>query len=450
MTQIKKYNSNDICTCCGKILTIDDECYGDFLNNEAPLCEHCSMFNDDTNMYEKYVNQNVIEKITGLKFSPHIGNIDSKIEEFNEYIKENNLKFSVFEDDSVNSTTFLSFMEEKTAWNTCEVCGLIEVSTDLIWDSDEVYDEDYQNFRFLQATQVPTEAICEDCLLLTDNLAKPNLQTIIVRKKENNLIFRVGEYILLENVDWNNKLKVSTYIAKISSLDENKKTYTLEEYGDIEFKEEEFYDVVNEAYLFEYANFIAANYPKFSDQVDEWISPNWEGIAKIDYAFENFGYKKEFIEHLKSNNLPYGRFLEPKFKIGDKFKVHFDYYEKEEFTEHIIAKIDTSFTEADEIIYWSNDLVYITESELTKQTSNYVVWAIYANNLEFYKNGMTKEDAETLYVELCNKWYREDGLENFKEFLEVKELSISQYHEYYQSEQYFDSGDLSHISLEQI
>jgi hypothetical protein len=41
-------------------------------------------------------------------------------------------------------------------------------------------------------------------------------------------------------------------------------------------------------------------------------------------------------------------------------------------------------------------------------------------------------------------------LENFKEFLGVEELSISQYHEYYQSEQYLDSGDLSHVSLEQI
>ena len=158
------------------------------------------------------------------------------------------------------------------------------------------------------------------------------------------------------------------------------------------------------------------------------------------------------MAQIKTNkkDLPYGRFLEPKFKVGDKFKVHFDYYEKGETTEHTIAKIDTSFTEADEIVYWSDDQVYITESELIKQTSNYVVWAIYANNLEFYKNGMTKDEAETLYIELCKKSYREDGLENFKEFLEVEELSISQYHEYYQSEQYLDSGDLSHVSIEQI
>ena len=207
---------------------------------------------------------------------------------------------------------------------------------------------------------------------------------------------------------------------------------------------------VNEAYLIEYADFIADNHSDLGDKVDEWASPNWEGIAEIDYAFEEFGYKNEFIEYLKAKDLPYGRFLEPQFKVGDKFKVHFDYYEKGETSEHIIAKIDTSFTEADEIVYWSDDQVYITESELIKQTSNYVVWVIYANNLEFYKNGMTKNEAEMLYIKLCKKNYREDGLENFKEFLGVEELSISQYHEYYQSEQYYDSGDLAHISLEQI
>ncbi|MGJ0495109.1 hypothetical protein [Aliarcobacter cryaerophilus] len=438
------------CSCCGDILLPDDECYSDSLNDGATLCDHCSIYNEETDMYEKYLNQDVIEKITGLKFSSHIGNVGSKIEEFNQFIKENKFKFSILEKDEINSTTFLSFMSERTDWNTCDCCGLVEVSTDLIWDSDEVYDEDYQNFRFLRATSIPSDAFCKGCLDLAGQIAKPSLETITSRKKQNNLTFRVGETVLLENVEWFDKPRVSNYIAKIVSLDETKKTYTLEEYGDVEFKEDEFYDVVNEAYLVEYADFIANNYLDLSSEVDDWVTPNYEGIAEIDYAFKEFGYKNEFIEYLKAKNLPYGRFLEPKFKIGDKFKVHFDYYEKGETTEHIIAKIDTSFTEADEVVYWSDDQVYITESELIKQTSNYVVWAIYANNLEFYKNGMTKNEAEMLYIKLCKKNYREDGLENFKEFLGVEELSISQYHEYYQSEQYLDSGDLSHVSLEQI
>ncbi len=54
-------------------------------------------------------------------------------------------------------------------------------------------------------------------------------------------------------------------------------------------------------------------------------------------------------------------------KIGDKFEVHFDYYETGELTEHTITRIDFSKTESDEVVYWDdNAQVYITESELFK------------------------------------------------------------------------------------
>lgn len=230
------------CSCCGDILLPDDECYSDSLNDGATLCDHCSIYNEETDMYEKYLNQDVIEKITGLKFSSHIGNVGSKIEEFNQFIKENKFKFSILEKDEINSTTFLSFMSERTDWNTCEVCGLIEISTDLVWDTDEVEDEAYEALCFLKSTSIPSEAVCEACLLLIDSVNKPSLEIITSRKKENNLIFRIGETVLLENVEWFDKPRVNTYIAKISSIDETKKTYTLEGYGDVEFKDEDFYD----------------------------------------------------------------------------------------------------------------------------------------------------------------------------------------------------------------
>lgn len=230
------------CSCCGDILLPDDECYSDSLNDDAVLCDHCSVFNEETDMYEKVLTKDVIEKITGLKFSPHIGNVDSKIEEFNQFIKENKFKFSILEKDEINSTTFLSFMSERTDWNTCEVCGLIEISTDLVWDTDEVEDEAYEALCFLKSTSIPSEAVCEACLLLIDSVNKPSLEIITSRKKENNLIFRIGETVLLENVEWFDKPRVNTYIAKISSIDETKKTYTLEGYGDVEFKDEDFYD----------------------------------------------------------------------------------------------------------------------------------------------------------------------------------------------------------------
>lgn len=54
-------------------------------------------------------------------------------------------------------------------------------------------------------------------------------------------------------------------------------------------------------------------------------------------------------------------------KIGDKFEVHFDYYETGELTEHTITRIDFSKTESDEVVYWDDkETAYITESELTK------------------------------------------------------------------------------------
>lgn len=354
------------CSCCGKILMPDDECYSDELHDDAVLCDHCSVFNEETDMYQKVVNQDVIEQLTGLKFSPHIGNVDSKIEEFNYWLNRENYLFDYKQTD--NRDTLVEFINEYTNWNTCDCCGLIELSTDLIWDSEEVWDEDYQNFRFLKATAIPTEAVCEVCMNKAGEISKFSLEDLTARLKQNGLLFRESDKVLIENFDFQeNNIKLTTYFGTIKSINIENKTYTLEEYKDVEFEDENFYDVLNEAYLMEYGDFISDNHSDLSDKVDEWTSPNWEGIAEIDYAFEEFGYKEEFIEHLKSKNLPYGRFLEPKYNIGDSFRVSFPYYEDGETTEHIISKIDKSFNEADEIVYWDDNSVYITESELDKQ-----------------------------------------------------------------------------------
>ena len=83
------------CSCCGKVLMPDDECYSDELNdNDAALCNHCSIYNEETAMYQKTVHQDVIEKLTGYKFSPHLGNVGSKIEEFNYWINKHEHKFN--------------------------------------------------------------------------------------------------------------------------------------------------------------------------------------------------------------------------------------------------------------------------------------------------------------------------------------------------------------------
>lgn len=413
------------CSCCGKILMPDDECYSDELNGDnAALCDHCSVFNEETNMYQKVVNQDVIEQLTGLKFSPHIGNVDSKIEEFNYWLNKENYLFDYKQTD--NRDTLFEFINEYTEWNICDCCGLIELSTDLIWDSEEVWDEDYQNFRFLRATSIPTDAVCEVCMNKAGEMSKFSLEDLSDRLKENGMLFRVSDNVLIENFDFQeNDIKLTTYFGTIKSINPENKTYTLEEYEYVEFKNEEFYDILNEAYLMEYGDFIADNYSDLSGSVDEWTSPNWEGIAEIDYAFEEFGYKDEFIEHLKSKDLPYGRFLEPKFNIGDKFNVSFSHYEDGETTEHIISKIDKSFNEADEIVYWSDDLVYITESELEKQKTNVIELVRdgmnrieFSNSLQDLIVGNT-DDGENIYFHsLSNNqkiYYLQAIIEDYKE-----------------------------------
>ena len=400
------------CSCCGKILMPDDECYSDELHDDAVLCDHCSVFNEETDMYQKVVNQDVIEQLTGLKFSPHIGNVDSKIEEFNYWLNRENYLFDYKQTD--NRDTLVEFINEYTNWNICDCCGLIELSTDLIWDSEEVWDEDYQNFRFLKATAIPTEAVCEVCMNKAGEISKFSLEDLTARLKQNGLLFRESDKVLIENFDFQeNNIKLTTYFGTIKSINIDNKTYTLEEYEDIEFKDEDFYDILNEAYLMEYGDFISGNHSDLSDKVDEWTSPNWEGIAEIDYAFEEFGYKEEFIEHLKSKNLPYGRFLEPKYNIGDKFNVSFSHYEDGEITEHIISKIDKSFNEADEIVYWDDNSVYITESELEKQK-------LTPNVIELIKCGMNRIEFSNALQDLIIG-NNEDGNDLFFKDLNIDE-----------------------------
>ena len=413
------------CSCCGKILMPDDECYSDELHDDdAALCDHCSVFNEETDMYQKVVNQDVIEQLTGLKFSPHMGNVGSKIEEFNFWLNIENHKFDFQQTD--NRDTLVEFINEYTEWNICDCCGLIEVSSDLFWDSSDACDDDYTNFRFLQGSMVSFDAVCQDCLNKAGMITHSCIEDIALRLKENKMKHKVFDIVLLENVKFKKRnIPQTTVIGEIKSMNLDKKTYTLKEFGNTEFTDEDFYDILNEAYVNEYADFISDNYPSISDRVDEWSYPNCEGHPEIDYAFEEFGYKDEFIEHLKSKDLPYGRFLEPKFNIGDKFNVSFSHYEDGEITEHVISKIDKSFNEADEIVYWSDDLVYITESELEKQKNNVIELVRDGMNRIEFSNSLQDlivgngDDGENIYFySLSNDekiYYLQAIIEDYKE-----------------------------------
>lgn len=355
------------CSCCGTILLPDDEAYEDSLNDGKPLCEHCSLYDEDSSKYIKTIRQDVLENITGLRFSHLVGNSGSIVESFNHWLNENKYGFGISDDES--KARFVEYLTEETELNICDICGLIEKSEDLNWSDENLFDEDYQNFRFLEGTNIGFDSICDDCLNKVGTISQPSLEDITTRIQENQMMHKVFDVVLLENVNFKERnIEKTTVVGEICYMDFEKKTYKLKEFGEHEFKDEDFFDILNLAYVNEYVSFMSMYCEEsISRQVDEWSFVNWEGTPDIDYAFENFGYKEEFIEHLKSNDLPYGRFLTPKFNIGDEFQVHFNYYEDNEFTTHKIIEIDTTFAEADEIVYWSEEYVFITESELSRQ-----------------------------------------------------------------------------------
>lgn len=290
------------CSCCGKVLMPDDECYSDELNdNDAALCDHCSIYNEETAMYQKTVHQDVIEKLTGYKFSPHLGNVGSKIEEFNYWLNKHEHKFGFKEPN--NNDIFFNFMEEYTEWNFCDCCLMIEKSDDLTWTDGQFFDDEKVAINFVNASYSNFAAICQNCLNKFISRTKLSLHVIVQRIKENKMIFRIGDFVILKNKD----LISNNMFGYIESLDEATQTYKLKEFDNVVIKEEDLFDVANEAYIIEYNKFIENNHVEKVDDLSDFANDNKEHT--IDMLVENFGFKDEFIEYLKSNDLPYERFV---------------------------------------------------------------------------------------------------------------------------------------------
>lgn len=314
------------CSCCGKFIFPDDECYGDNLNDGAPLCDHCSIFNEGDDMYQKTIHQDVLEKITGLKFAPHIGNVGSTVEEFNHWLNRYKLAFSYSDESSKKN--FLDFINGCTEFNICDSCGLIEKTNELNW-----LGEDNKTTMFVRKS-IHAEAICSECYEVFDKRVNITLSIIVQRISQNEMIYRVGDLVILNNVD--KKLKSNKLYSYIESLDESTQTYKLKDFGDKVFKEEDFFDTGNEAYVIEYNKFIEKNYIEKTDELSDFASEYKEHT--IDMLFENFGYKDEFIEYLRTNNLPYGRLLTPKNNIEELELEKQESSVNEELDESLIVK----------------------------------------------------------------------------------------------------------------
>ena len=113
------------------------------------------------------------------------------------------------------------------------------------------------------------------------------------------------------------------------------------------------------------------------------------------------------------------------FNIGDKFHIHFDYYQDGEISHHTISKVDKTGEEWLDIVYWSDEFVWISQEELLTQYVRFST-GVYIYNIdvenaidEAVKNSCFKEEAldnvyfgETLSL-------RDAFIETFSKVLEL-------------------------------
>jgi len=84
-------------------------------------------------------------------------------------------------------------------------------------------------------------------------------------------------------------------------------------------------------------------------------------------------------------------------------------------------------------------------------TQFYCVHVVCENVLVYYSICTSEEKAKEKYLELCKEWYRENGVENHKAFLEDLELTeIKMFDSYYDSSEYHDACDYAHVTWEKL
>ena len=77
--------------------------------------------------------------------------------------------------------------------------------------------------------------VMEDLMNKAGEISKFSLEDLSDRLKENGMLFRVSDKVLIENFDFQeNDIKLTTFFGIIKSINAENKTYTLEEYEDVE------------------------------------------------------------------------------------------------------------------------------------------------------------------------------------------------------------------------
>jgi len=78
---------------------------------------------------------------------------------------------------------------------------------------------------------------------------------------------------------------------------------------------------------------------------------------------------------------------------------------------------------------------------------SYILIVLCHNEIHYIKAFESLIEAEATAIVLANEWYHQDGLDNFSDG-EIK--TIAAMNRYYHSEAYFNSGDFTHVVIEEV
>ncbi len=77
----------------------------------------------------------------------------------------------------------------------------------------------------------------------------------------------------------------------------------------------------------------------------------------------------------------------------------------------------------------------------------YLALGIYDNNVEKAIQCLTHEEAINEYIRLCNYYYNDDGLATFMKNNNYEEKTIEVLNNYFKSEEYYNFGDNSNVTI---
>jgi len=78
---------------------------------------------------------------------------------------------------------------------------------------------------------------------------------------------------------------------------------------------------------------------------------------------------------------------------------------------------------------------------------SFIVIVLCHNEIHYIKPFESLIEAEATALVFANKWYNQNGLDSFSDG-KIKTIEVM--HRYYQSEAYFNSGDFTHIVIEEV